>query len=238
MQRLGLKGHESLLDVGCGPGLLAIGFAPFVKKCIGLDPEPLMLEAAREAAAEVQAQVAFQSGRLEEFKLEEPFDIVTIGRALHWLDRKTALEVLQGIVSPTGRVLVCRPASIETPSAPWLRPYQDLCDRWSDDPERLRYRVDIGDWFADSRFREVDRILVSTTQRVSIDDLVCRALSRSSTSLAVVGDRQEEFKSEIRNTLAPFAQDGMLEEEIVAAAAVYGFGLADSTTVPLQTCTA
>jgi len=29
-EQIALRGNESLLDVGCGPGLLAIGFAPFV----------------------------------------------------------------------------------------------------------------------------------------------------------------------------------------------------------------
>jgi hypothetical protein len=28
-EQIGLRGYESLIDVGCGPALLAIGFAPF-----------------------------------------------------------------------------------------------------------------------------------------------------------------------------------------------------------------
>jgi SAM-dependent methyltransferase len=39
-EQIGLRGDETLLDVGCGPGMLAIGFAPFVGSCTGLDPEP------------------------------------------------------------------------------------------------------------------------------------------------------------------------------------------------------
>jgi ubiquinone/menaquinone biosynthesis C-methylase UbiE len=38
---------ETLLDVGCGPGMLAIGFAPFVGGGTGLDPEPGMIAAPR-----------------------------------------------------------------------------------------------------------------------------------------------------------------------------------------------
>jgi SAM-dependent methyltransferase len=49
-EQIGLRGDETLLDVGCGPGMLAIGFAPFVGSCTGLDPEPLMIAAARSAA--------------------------------------------------------------------------------------------------------------------------------------------------------------------------------------------
>lgn len=222
-ERLGLDGHEALLDVGCGPGLLAIGFAPFVKQCTGLDPEPGMIEAAKEAAAQAQAQVAFQLGRIEDFATSESFDIITIGRALHWLDRPVALAVLEKIISAKGWVLICRPTSVETPNTPWVKPYQKLCHSWSEDPERKRYRVNTDEWFAGSRFRAVEQILVTATRHVTIDDLVGRAFSRSTTSRAFMGDRQAEFAAEIRKVLEPFAHHGQLEEEIVANAAVFGF---------------
>jgi putative salt-induced outer membrane protein YdiY len=35
-----LRGDETLLDVACGPGLLAIGFAPFVGAAPGSIPNP------------------------------------------------------------------------------------------------------------------------------------------------------------------------------------------------------
>jgi len=37
---------ERVIDLGCGPGFLAVAFAPHVQKVIGVDPEPAMLEAA------------------------------------------------------------------------------------------------------------------------------------------------------------------------------------------------
>ena len=46
---LGLDGRQRLLDVGAGPGILAIGFARFCREVVGIDPEPGMVEAARAA---------------------------------------------------------------------------------------------------------------------------------------------------------------------------------------------
>jgi SAM-dependent methyltransferase len=66
-EEIGLRGNETLLDVGCGPGMLAIGFAPFVGSCTGLDPEPGMLAAARSAAAEAGSVLSLIDGRIEEF---------------------------------------------------------------------------------------------------------------------------------------------------------------------------
>jgi hypothetical protein len=47
-------------------------------------------------------------------------------------------------------------------------------------------------------------------------------LSKSNTSPSVVGKRQAEFEAELRAVLEPFSQDGVLEEEIVARAAIFG----------------
>ena len=53
---LKLRGDESLIDLGTGPGLLAIGFARYVDRVLGVDPEPAMAAEARRAA--VAANVA------------------------------------------------------------------------------------------------------------------------------------------------------------------------------------
>ncbi len=56
LQRVDLTGKESLLDVACGPGLLALGLAPKVKKVTGIDLVPAMLDKAR--AFQAQAGIA------------------------------------------------------------------------------------------------------------------------------------------------------------------------------------
>ena len=220
-ERLSLDGDEALLDVGCGPGPLAIGFAPLVGTCTALDPEPGMIEAARAAAEQAGVRLSLRHARIEDFATSESFDLVTIGRALHWLDRRSALEVLERIVSRAGRILICRSTSVETTSAPWLKPYQEICRTWSDDPDRRRYRVDETEWFAGSQFYKVDSISVTETNYVCVADFVGRALSKSNTSPAVLGGRQADFEVAIRKALEPFLEDGVLREEIVASAAIF-----------------
>jgi SAM-dependent methyltransferase len=223
-QRLALDGDETLLDVGCGPGPLSIGLAPFVKSCVGLDPEPAMAEAARAAAEAAGVDLTVRLGRLEEFPAGEIFDLVTIGRALHWLDRPAALQVLDRIVSRHGRVLICSASTVETPAAQWLKPYQEIRRLWTADREigAERYRVKPAEWFAGSPFVEIENVSATHTQHVGIADLVARALSKSTTSPAVLGRNQTNFEAEIRAALEPFSRDGVLEEEIVSRAAVFG----------------
>jgi len=220
--RLALRGDEALLDIGCGPGLLAIGFARFVGRCTGLDPEAAMIEAASTAAKEAGVRLTLHLGRLEDFRAEQIFDILTIGRALHWLDRGVALQVLEQLVSERGRVLICGARSIETPATPWLKPFKDICASWAAGQDRKRHRIESREWFAGSRFCELDNISVTLAHHVTITDLIGRALSKSNTSPAVMGKRQSKFEAELRAVLEPFSEDGVLQEEIASRAAIFG----------------
>jgi ubiquinone/menaquinone biosynthesis C-methylase UbiE len=123
---LALSHREALLDVGCGPAPLAIGLSPFVAHCTGIDPEAAMIAAASTAAAQAGVSLALVHTRLEDFSPTETFDIVTIGRALHWLDRTSALPLLQRMTSPSARILICGAATVDSPGSPWKKPYDDL----------------------------------------------------------------------------------------------------------------
>jgi hypothetical protein len=180
-----------------------------------------MIEAARVAAEQAGAHITFRTGRIEDLAASELFDLVTIGHAVHWLDRRSALEVLDWSVSVKGWVAICRAAGMETPGTPWVKVYREICRSWSDDPDR-RYRMKCGEWFAGSRFHEVGEISVAETRRVSISELIGRALSKSSTSPAILGDRQAEFASELSASLNPYLQNGQLEETVASHATIFG----------------
>src|ERR1700734_2610162 len=53
-EHLCLEGRGRLLDVGCGPGTVALLFAHLFERVVGLDADPGMLAEARRAATEKQ----------------------------------------------------------------------------------------------------------------------------------------------------------------------------------------
>jgi SAM-dependent methyltransferase len=217
---LGLTRQTRMLDVGCGPGNLAIGFAPLVGPCRAIDLEPEMLRMARMAAAELGIGIEFEQMAIEELAASDgAFDFVTIGRALHWLAHEATLAVFERAMAEGGRIAVCVSTSMD---APWEHKYKEIRRAWSSDPNESRYRPDLDQWFAVSRFRRLDEISIVVERRVTVDELVGRALSFSITSPAVLGERRPEFERELRTALDEFATQGSIEEQVMAKASIIG----------------
>lgn len=219
--RLHFSGRERLADIGCGPAPLALGFARYVGSCTGIDPEPEMLAEARQQAKDLGIQLSLVTARIEQLGTLEPFDMVTIGRALHWMEPGATMAVLNYLVADGGSILICGASAPAGPSNPWLEPYNEVRSRWVDHRDEERYSADAEQRFAGSRFRFVETIAVTIIHSVSIDELVRRSLSRSTTSPRVLGARVAEFEQALAAALRPFAIDGILSEEIRASARIF-----------------
>ena len=219
--REGVKGTERLIDIGCGPGSLAIGFAPYVKSCVGVDVETEMLEAARVEAARAGVHIELVQARIEDLPADiGHFQAVTIGRALHWFDRDEALAVLERIVGVDGWIAICGTRGYSAAGQGWTGKFHDVRRAWSSDPDETRYHINLEEWFRGSRFRKVEDIEVSETQQVTIPDLIGRALSLSTTSPEVLGDRRPAFEAALQEALEPLSVGGVFDERITAIASI------------------
>ena len=220
-RRQGLDGTGRLIDIGCGPGSLAIGFAPYVKSCVGVDVETEMLETARVEAARAGAHVELIQARMEELPADIGiFRAVTVGRALHWFDRDQALAVLERIVDANGWIAICGTRAHSAASQGLTGKFHEIRRAWSSDPDESRYHINLEDWFRGSRFRKVEDIEVTQTHQVTIPDLIGRALSLSTTSPEVLGDRRPSFEAALREALEPLSADGEFEETVTAVASI------------------
>lgn len=220
-RRQGLRGAERLIDIGCGPGSLAIGFAPYVKRCVGVDVETEMLEAARVEAARAGVHLDLIQARIEDLPQDiGTFDAVTVGRALHWFDREEAIGVLERIVDANGWIAICGTRGYSAAAHGWTGKFHDTRRAWSSDPDETRYHINLDDWFRGSRFRKVEEIEVAETHQVTIEDLIGRALSLSTTSPEVLGDRRPDFEAAMRDALEPLSVNGVFEEKVTAIATI------------------
>ena len=217
-RELGFNRSQRLLDIGAGPGLLAIGFAPYCGEVVGVDPEPAMVAAARSAGTRAGVAVEFIDGRFEDLAAGlGAFDVVTIGRAIHWLDPRPARTALDRVVKPLGRILVCHASSVDDGRNPWLGAFKAIRNRWRDDrPKRDR---DV--FFAGGPFVPRGTISVETAATFPVERLADRILSMSTSSPERLGDNVPAMRSAMREALASFATEGEILDIVEAQAEVF-----------------
>src|SRR5215472_15674967 len=220
-QRLKLDDRRALIDLGTGPGLLALGFAPHVGRIVGVDPEPAMLAAAAKAAARIGQDFTLIESKAEALPRDVgQFDVVTIGRALHWMASEPTAALLERLVAPGGVILVCASNSVTDGRNPWVDEYIKARRFWAGSAEGERYRHRLSNLLHETRFRIGETIAVESTKPVRVEDLARRMLTFSSSSPSVLGDKVEAMFRDVESRLLPMSDAGLLNEVVVSTAQV------------------
>jgi ubiquinone/menaquinone biosynthesis C-methylase UbiE len=104
---------ETMLDVGCGTGSLAIAAAQQLGsagRVFAIDASPQMLARARSKAKKARRQIDFREAPAQHLPFEDgSFDLVTSTVMLHHLPapaRTEAMREIARVVKPGGRVFV------------------------------------------------------------------------------------------------------------------------------------
>lgn len=104
-ERLGLRGDERLVDLGCGDGRLTAELAARVPRgrILGIDADPEMIAFAR--AHHGGDSVEFVLGDARSFSLGRRADLIVSTACLHWVEDQTAvLACCRAHLDPGGRV--------------------------------------------------------------------------------------------------------------------------------------
>ena len=214
-----------VLDLGCGPGVLAGAFAPLAGEVIAMDPEPEMLRIA-EAEFGAVGRISFVRG--SSFDLSPAlgrFHLVTMGRSFQWMDRVETLRRLDAMIEPGGAVALFNSGHRDAPDTEWIAAYRALVHRYAED-DQTHVKRRAGIWtgheaiLLGSAFSVLDEIAVIERRQVTVPQLVQRALSRSSTTPERLGAAAPRLAAEIEALLAPLATDGMLTEVIATYAMI------------------
>jgi SAM-dependent methyltransferase len=222
-----LDGTGRLLDVGCGPGVLAVKLAALVSQVIGLDPDGDMLaEAARHARQAHATNIQWVQALAEQIPELDlgRFRLVAFGQSFHRTDRERVAEAVFDVLEPGGNIALVahtiegRPeprgpglpkipheairSMVEKYLGPRPRAGQGFAgpatDRWEDALGRTRF----------GRGRQV--FAPGRPDIVQdVDGVLANYLSMSFAAPHLFGDRLDLFVAEARRVLAESSPSGL-----------------------------
>lgn len=220
-----LNATHDILDLGSGPGQLAMAFAPFVREVTALDPEPEMLAIARKNASSSHFKIKFVQGSSYDLRPQlGRFQAAMIGRAFHWMDRVATLKLLDAMIESNGAVVLLE-SHPEASANSWHSSYEKVIERYAEgDIERQKRRSP--GWLRheaillDSPFHQLERISIVERRLTAVERFADRALSLSCTSRERLGAKADDLAREIRELMAAHAPAGVVTEVVESTALV------------------
>jgi SAM-dependent methyltransferase len=218
----GLTREHRVLDLGCGPGVLAGAFAPLAGEVLAIDPEPEMLRIA-ETEFGGTGRISFLRASSQDLSPAlGRFRLVTMGRSFHWMDRAETLRQLDEVIELGGAVALFDSTHSDVPENGWYESYRTVVRHYAED-DTAHVRRSGETWvrheaiLLDSAFCVLDQIAVIERRDVSVRQLVDRAFSRSSTAPERLGGRAAKLAEDIEALLAA---QGTLTEVIATSALI------------------
>jgi ubiquinone/menaquinone biosynthesis C-methylase UbiE len=224
---LDLKPGDAVLDLGCGTGMLAVGFARLGMAVTAMDPEPDMLAATLAAADAAGVTLNIMQGSSHDLAPGMgPFALVAMGRSFHWMDRAATLAMLDRIVTPAGGVALFHDTHPPVEENAWFKILRDVQDKFGRAAtphvvERKGGHRRYEPFLFASAFTQLDGLSVTIRKDLTVEEIVGRALSMSSCSPQTLGAQQQAFEARLAAALRELSPDGTFTEvaELVAVLA-------------------
>lgn len=218
-----LDGTGTLLDLGTGPGSIAIPIAHLFERVVAMDPEPDMLEEGSSLARRAGVgNIDWELGSSEELSPAlGRFRLVTMGESFHRMDRRRTLEALYDLLGAGGGVAIMGrgvPLPIP-PMTPWraaacgvVRNYLgEIAMPWdgpSPAPEQLHEA-----YLRGSRFTGLIEHAELFALQWTVESIIGNLYSMSFCNRRLLGDRATAFERDLRRALLAIEPSGIFRGE-------------------------
>ncbi|MFE9636566.1 class I SAM-dependent methyltransferase [Streptomyces sp. NPDC006463] len=221
-----------ILDLGCGPGTLALDLAERGASVTAVDASEEMLAAGRDwaQARGIRTVTWKHTDATEAAALAKHtglFHGAVIADAFHWMDRPQVLAALDEAVRPSGFVAIVGYRAPGTQREWWHPLLEQLRLRWLGSANlagpATAYVEPAGDHeevLRRSAFSQVSVLRTDYRRTYTLDELVGLQRTYAYSSAATLGDRQTAFEEDLRHTLTAARPDGRFEATLQAAVIV------------------
>jgi SAM-dependent methyltransferase len=210
-------GRRRAVDLGCGPGKIALELAGEFDVVLAADPATPMLALGQETDAGRHPNIRWTLSTAEALDFPGACDLIVAGASTHWMDHAVVFPKLAEALAPEGVLALIDGDGPH--EAPWRGDYIALMAQWVarlggvwGDPSFSR-RANAHEKWIDVQGRESFTTLI----RQPLEDLIEAEHSRATWARRAMGDAAaRKFDADMRRLLAPYCDQGMIEYEIAS----------------------
>ncbi len=235
-----LRGSPRLIDVGCGPGIVALRLAGLFAEVVGVDADRGMIEEAiRAAGTQDVTNARWIRLRAEDLPAGLGyFRYATFAQSFHWMERDLVAARVFDMLEPGGAFVHVGGQEIETPAPEEPLPHppppaddiRHLRESYLGPRRRAGQGVLLhgtpgneGDVLQRAGFDALVSIRVPGRQVLerTVDDVVAEVFSVSATAPHLFGDRLGDFEHGLRALLTAESDAGLFSAQIPDLALVF-----------------
>jgi SAM-dependent methyltransferase len=209
-----------LLDLACGPGLLAFALHDRFAETWAVDAEPEMIDVVRAKAAEMAGIRPVICPAEELCAPDGSFDLIVIGNAFHRLRRSAVAALAFGWLRPGGHVALAWTDSPWNGDAPWQAALREVAERWRP-PDRIpdgyeQDRLERPDLvvLAEAGFEVFGEHRFAVAHEWTVETITGFMQATSVYSRAALGDGTPAFRADLRRELLAHSPDGVFAQTL------------------------
>lgn len=208
-------GRLRALDLGCGPGKIALELAPYFANVDAIDPSLPMIELASSLHSGDHPNINWVRASAEEAPLDGAYDLITAGASIHWMRHEVLFPKIARHLEPRGIVAVIDGDGAFDP--PWSREWREFMTRWL-----AMSGATYDERAFDAELRAFEQWMNVSGRRSfvfefeqSIESFIACQHSRATWTRAKMGhDRANTFDHELRELLLSYARDARLRYRV------------------------